>query len=280
MRREPDTGRPCDVAVIPRTRTRPDLPRSARDRHGGAAPGPRDAVPTARRSPPGLRRVVAALLDGAILGGATWLVLGSGGLGAVADARRFDVGPSERDGRRRPVAWFTSPWLVGLLLAMLALQGWTGATPGKRRGGVAIVRVSDGRAGGVPRIGAAGRRAPDRRDLPHRVPAAAVERPQADVRRLDRRDPGRPDPRASGAPVVRAVPARAVGVALDRGERRGARRVRARRRVLHGVAALGRLVGDVRCRAPTTGRWSPGPPTRTSCAGAGRRRRAGCGSAG
>lgn len=39
----------------------------------------------------------------------------------------------------------TSPWLIGLLLAMLALQGWTGATPGKRVAGVAVVRAADGR---------------------------------------------------------------------------------------------------------------------------------------
>jgi Mce-associated membrane protein len=85
------------------------------------------------------RRVIAALLDGAILGGATWIVLGSResepsltptfAVGAASD---LDTG-----------AWFTSPWLVGLLLAMLAVQGWTGATPGKRVAGVAVVRISD-----------------------------------------------------------------------------------------------------------------------------------------
>ncbi|KQR11916.1 RDD family protein [Cellulomonas sp. Leaf334] len=87
-----------------------------------------------------LRRVVAALLDGSILGGATWIVLGPGGSGPSLTPT-FDV---DATGGVDVVGWFTSPWLVGLLVAMLALQGWTGATPGKRVAGVAVVRVSDG----------------------------------------------------------------------------------------------------------------------------------------
>ena len=200
----------CAVAVIPGTRTTLTchdppvtdtavLPRTSRAWS--------DGPPLASWS----RRVVAALLDDAILGGATWVLLGSG---VVAPSLTPDavLGTSERDGLvHSPVAWLASALLVGILVAMLALQGWTGATPGKRVAGVAIVRASDGLPVGSARLGAAGRRAPARRDLPHRVPAAPVERPQADVRRLDRRHAGRPDTRASGAPVVRAVPARAVG---------------------------------------------------------------------
>ena len=102
---------------------------------------PADAPPLASWS----RRVVAALLDGAILGGATWVVLGSGGL-APSLAPTF--GPSDA-GDVGLVAWFTSPWLVGLVLGMLMLQGWTGATPGKRVAGVAVVRVADGVPPGV-----------------------------------------------------------------------------------------------------------------------------------
>ncbi|KQY23086.1 hypothetical protein ASD16_10905 [Cellulomonas sp. Root485] len=86
---------------------------------------------------PWSRRVVAALLDGAILGGATWVVLGSG-------ASEPSLAPTFTPGAAPEQGWFTSPWLVGLLVAMLALQGWTGATPGKRVAGVAIVRLSDG----------------------------------------------------------------------------------------------------------------------------------------
>ncbi|MBO3100841.1 RDD family protein [Cellulomonas fengjieae] len=102
---------------------------------------PADAPPLA----PWSRRVVAALLDGSILGGATWVVLGAGGL-APDLTPTFTQGPP---GDVDAVAWFTSPWLVALLLGMLALQGWTGATPGKRVAGVAVVRVSDGLPAGV-----------------------------------------------------------------------------------------------------------------------------------
>ncbi|MDQ0372271.1 RDD family protein [Cellulomonas humilata] len=90
------------------------------------------------------RRVVAALLDDAILGGATWLLLGSGVVAPTLTPGAV-LGPSERDGLiHSPAAWLASGLLVGIFLAMVALQGWTGATPGKRVAGVAVVRVSDG----------------------------------------------------------------------------------------------------------------------------------------
>ncbi|WP_421742329.1 RDD family protein [Cellulomonas sp.] len=95
------------------------------------------------------RRVVAALLDWAILSGATWLVLGSGGV--APSLQPTFGGPSS--GADDPVAWYTSGWLVGLVVAMLVLQGWTGATPGKRVAGVAVVRVSDGRPAGIAAAG-------------------------------------------------------------------------------------------------------------------------------
>ena len=84
--------------------------------------------------------MIAALLDGVILGGATWIVLGPSG-SEPSLTPTFDVVAA---GDLDTVAWLTNPWLVGLLVAMLALQGWTGATPGKRVAGVAIVRLSDG----------------------------------------------------------------------------------------------------------------------------------------
>ena len=92
-----------------------------------------------------LRRVVAALLDGSILGGATSIMLGPEGSGPSLTPT-FDV---DATGGVDLVGWFTSPWLVGLLVAMLALQGWTGATPGKRVAGVAIVRATDGLPVGI-----------------------------------------------------------------------------------------------------------------------------------
>lgn len=85
-----------------------------------------------------VRRVVAALLDGSILAGASWVVLGSGGSSPT-------LTPTFAPGAAPEPGWSTSPWLVALLVAMLALQGWTGATPGKRVAGVAVVRLSDGR---------------------------------------------------------------------------------------------------------------------------------------
>ena len=87
------------------------------------------------------RRVVAALLDGAVFSGATWLVLGPDG---SAPSLQPAFG-----GTAAPVPWHTSGWLVGLVVVMLALQGWTGATPGKRVAGVAVVRSSDGRPAGI-----------------------------------------------------------------------------------------------------------------------------------
>lgn len=130
---------PADVAVIPRTppgRTCHDLLVT------DTAVLPPDLAPPADGPilASWLRRVVAAILDGSILGGATWIVLGPGGSGPSLTPT-FDV---DATGGVDVVTWFTSPWLVGLLVAMLALQGWTGATPGKRVAGVAVVRASDG----------------------------------------------------------------------------------------------------------------------------------------
>jgi Mce-associated membrane protein len=94
------------------------------------------------------RRVVAALLDGAILTGATWLVLGAGADGPSLTPHA-PLGQTVPDGVvHDPVSWFTSPWLVGAVVGMLLLQGWTGATPGRRVAGVAVLRASDQRPAG------------------------------------------------------------------------------------------------------------------------------------
>jgi Mce-associated membrane protein len=95
------------------------------------------------------QRVVAALLDGAILSGATWLLLGSGVVAPSLTPHAPLSSPPPDGLVHSPVEWFESWWLVGLVLAMLALQGWTGATPGKRVLGVAVVRVSDGLPAGL-----------------------------------------------------------------------------------------------------------------------------------
>lgn len=89
------------------------------------------------------RRVVAALLDGAVLAGATWLVLGSGSeapsLAPVPDSSTAHQG----------ISWVSSPVLVALVVVLLAVQGYTGATPGKRVVGITVVRVSTGRPVGL-----------------------------------------------------------------------------------------------------------------------------------
>ena len=92
------------------------------------------------------RRVVATFLDGAIFTGTTWLVLGAAAGGpSLTPGTSSDPGSGAADA----VSWVSSPWLVGLVVVMLALQGYTGATPGKRVAGVAIVRTTDGRPTGL-----------------------------------------------------------------------------------------------------------------------------------
>lgn len=89
------------------------------------------------------RRVVAALLDGAVLTGATWLVLGSGGT-APSLAPAVLRSPPDRG-----ISWVSSPVLVALVVVLVAVQGYTGATPGKRVVGIAVVRAATGRPVGL-----------------------------------------------------------------------------------------------------------------------------------
>ncbi|MGY4644311.1 RDD family protein [Cellulomonas sp. URHB0016] len=94
------------------------------------------------------RRVVAALLDGAILSGATWLVLGAGAV-APSLTPHVPLDQGRPDGQvHDPTSWLASPWLVALVVGLLLLQGWTGATPGRRVAGVAVLRASDLRPAG------------------------------------------------------------------------------------------------------------------------------------
>ncbi len=81
------------------------------------------------------QRVLAALLDSAVLGGVTWLFAGAGVAGPEL-APGAVPGPPLQD----LTPWLeTAPSLVLVALAMLALQGWTGFTPGKRVLGIAVV---------------------------------------------------------------------------------------------------------------------------------------------
>lgn len=89
------------------------------------------------------RRVVGALLDESLLGGATWLALGDAGR---APWLSIPVGQQHGD-----VSWTHSWWVVATLAVVLALQAWTGWTPGKLVVGIALVRDRDRRPAGLVR---------------------------------------------------------------------------------------------------------------------------------
>ncbi|MCL1869521.1 MAG: RDD family protein [Promicromonosporaceae bacterium] len=90
------------------------------------------------------RRVLAAVLDQLLLAGATWLALGDEG-----SAPSLQVLPW--DDRTDAVSWTHSGWLVLAVVALVALQGWTGYTPGKLVVGIAVVDDRDLRPAGVVR---------------------------------------------------------------------------------------------------------------------------------
>jgi Mce-associated membrane protein len=80
------------------------------------------------------RRVVAALLDDALLGGITWLTLGDG----VAAPSLTPIFTSGATSGATP--WWHSLWVVGAVVVMLGMQADTGWTPGKLVAGIAVVR--------------------------------------------------------------------------------------------------------------------------------------------
>ena len=95
------------------------------------------------------RRVVATLLDSAILTGVAWLATGDGPVWSL-----MLWGESGVD---------SSSWGFVALVVLVLLQAYTGATPGKRVVGIRILRASTGRPAGLLRtIG---------RDLAHLVDA-------------------------------------------------------------------------------------------------------------
>lgn len=101
------------------------------------------------------RRVVAALLDSAVLGAFTWFAVGDGSASPTLQPT-FDMGATPQS---IGTPWTSSLVLVGALLAMLVLQGLTGQTPGRRVMGVAVVRATpdglplDGRPGVLRSVG-------------------------------------------------------------------------------------------------------------------------------
>ncbi|QCB92723.1 RDD family protein [Cellulomonas shaoxiangyii] len=98
------------------------------------------------------RRVAAALLDSAVLGAVAWFVAG----GAVAAPSLHPTySMAQAAGLEAGVQpWTSSPVLVGAWLLLLALQGLTGQTPGRRVLDIAVVRApaDGGPVGGPPGV--------------------------------------------------------------------------------------------------------------------------------
>ncbi|MCA5894222.1 RDD family protein [Isoptericola sp. NEAU-Y5] len=84
------------------------------------------------------RRVLATLLDSAVVSSATFLAVGGGPGLVVAPGLPFDVG----DGRE-------AGWAGATLLLLLAIQAYTGMTPGKRVVGISVVDDESGRPVGL-----------------------------------------------------------------------------------------------------------------------------------
>jgi Mce-associated membrane protein len=93
-----------------------------------------------------LRRAVAVLLDGALLGAVAFL---------AADVVPMSVPAYVPVPFGTPVpaasSWTGSGWMIALVLVMVGMQAWLGATPGKLTMGIAVVRDDDARPVGLLR---------------------------------------------------------------------------------------------------------------------------------
>lgn len=89
------------------------------------------------------RRVIGALLDQGLLAGITWLALGDEG-----QAPWLSIPVGQQDGQ---VSWTQSWWVVASVAVVLALQAWTGWSPGKLVVGIAVARDRDLRPAGLLR---------------------------------------------------------------------------------------------------------------------------------
>ncbi|MFF3063442.1 RDD family protein [Oerskovia sp. NPDC057915] len=89
-----------------------------------------------------LRRVGAFLLDNSILAGLMFVVVGPG----VAPSALPGLDNNGSMGTAfEGVTWSESAWMIGAVLAMVVLQAYTGATPGKRAVGIVVVNRDSGR---------------------------------------------------------------------------------------------------------------------------------------
>jgi Mce-associated membrane protein len=93
-------------------------------------------------------RVVAHLLDTAVLAAVTYLALAVQPVAAPTPAPVFLAADASS---RPPGSWLDSPWVVLVVVVLALLQAYVGSTPGKLVVGIAVVRDSDGRPAGLLR---------------------------------------------------------------------------------------------------------------------------------
>ncbi|MBD5785636.1 RDD family protein [Cellulosimicrobium terreum] len=88
-----------------------------------------------------VRRVVAYLLDTAVLSGVMFFAIGPVGVLSLLPGITFGSGPD--------VALTDSGWVATAALGFALLQAYTGATPGKRVTGIVVLRTSTRRPAGL-----------------------------------------------------------------------------------------------------------------------------------
>lgn len=90
-------------------------------------------------------RVLAALLDDAVLIAVTWLAF------PVQTVAPPSLSPTIDLAGDTVAAWWSSPWVVVSVALLLVMQAYLGVTPGKLVLGVAVVDARTGRPVGLPR---------------------------------------------------------------------------------------------------------------------------------
>ncbi|GAA2720939.1 RDD family protein [Cellulomonas aerilata] len=124
--------------------------RTADAPHGGDLGGGEPSGGERRDDPPAellaswTRRVLATLLDHALLATVFFLVFPVQPVAVPSLAITGD----QLDGTV-PVSWWSNGWAVGAVVLGLALQAYLGSTPGKLVLGVAVVRRADARPAGL-----------------------------------------------------------------------------------------------------------------------------------
>lgn len=94
-------------------------------------------------------RVAAVVLDSVLLAVLAWFVAPAASAPALWPG--LPPGPALPDAATSAAGWASSPALVSAVVALLLLQGWTGATVGKRVVGLVVVDAVTGRPVGVMR---------------------------------------------------------------------------------------------------------------------------------